>query len=61
MDPEKSRRDNIGKTKESIAHLEEAQVAAAKDVRDASKGVLADLKRFQGEKEDDLKRYMVSA
>lgn len=61
VDPEKSRRDNIGKTKESIAHLEEAQVAAAKDVRDASKGVLADLKRFQGEKEDDLKRYMVSA
>lgn len=61
VDPEKSRRDNIGKTKESIAHLEEAQVAAAKDVKDASKGVLEDLKRFQGEKEDDLKRYMVSA
>lgn len=60
VDPEKSRRDNIGKTKESIAHLEEAQVAAAKDVRDASAGVLRDLKRFQGEKEDDLKRYMVS-
>lgn len=60
VDPEKSRRDNIGKTKESIAHLEEAQVAAAKDVRDASKGVLDDLKRFQGEKEDDLQRYMVS-
>ena len=33
---------------------------AAKDVRDASKGVLGDLKRFQEEKEDDLKRYMVS-
>ena len=30
-----------------------------KDVKDASAGVLKDLKRFQGEKEDDLKRYMV--
>lgn len=30
-----------------------------KDVRDASFGVLQDLKRFQLEKEDDLKRYMV--
>lgn len=32
-----------------------------KDVRDASAGVLQDLKRFQLEKEDDLKRYMVRA
>ena len=31
-----------------------------KDVKDASAGVLKDLKRFQLEKEDDLKRYMVS-
>ena len=30
------------------------------DVKDASAGVLKDLKRFQLEKEDDLKRYMVS-
>lgn len=33
---------------------------AHEDVKDASNGVLKDLKRFQGEKEDDLKRYMVS-
>ena len=32
---------------------------SAQDVKDASAGVLKDLKRFQGEKEDDLKRYMV--
>jgi hypothetical protein len=31
------------------------------DVKDASAGVMKDLKRFQGEKEDDLKRYMVSS
>ena len=30
-----------------------------RDVKDASAGVLKDLKRFQFEKEDDLKRYMV--
>lgn len=29
------------------------------DVREASAGVLKDLKRFQLEKEEDLKRYMV--
>jgi hypothetical protein len=60
VDPERSRRDNIGKTKESISQLEQAQTASAQDVKDASAGILKDLKRFQGEKEDDLKRYMVS-
>jgi sorting nexin-41/42 len=59
VDPERSRRDNIGKTKESINQLEQAQAASAQDVKDASAGVLKDLKRFQLEKEDDLKRYMV--
>ena len=29
------------------------------DVKDASAGVLKDLKRFQKEKEEDIKRYMV--
>jgi hypothetical protein len=60
VDPEKSRRDNIGKTKEAISQLEQAKAAAAQDVKDASAGILRDLKRFQAEKEDDLKRYMVS-
>ena len=60
VDPEKSRRDNIGKTREAIGHLEQGQVAVAKDVTDASAGVLKDLRRFQDEKEDDLRRYMVS-
>jgi hypothetical protein len=30
-----------------------------KDVKDASAGVLQDLKRFQKDKEGDLRRYMV--
>jgi len=60
VDPERTRRDQIGKTRESIGQLEQAQQASQQDVRDASAGVLKDLKRFQAEKEDDLKRYMVS-
>ena len=40
--------------------LEQALNASEQDVKDASAGVLKDLKRFQLEKEDDLKRYMVS-
>lgn len=60
VDPEKTRRDTIGRTKESIAQLEQAQVAVAQDVKDASASVLKDMKRFQREKEDDLRRYMVS-
>jgi hypothetical protein len=60
VDPERTRRDTISKTRESIEQLELAQVAVAQDVRAASTSILQDLKRFQTEKEDDLKRYMVS-
>jgi len=60
VDPEKTRRDTITKTRESISQLEQAQVASAQDVKDASASVLKDLKRFQREKEDDLKRYMIA-
>ena len=59
VDPERTRRDQIGKTKESLVHLEQALDISDQDVKDASAGVLKDLKRFQLEKEDDLKRYMV--
>ncbi|KAJ8108813.1 hypothetical protein ONZ43_g6314 [Nemania bipapillata] len=60
VDPERTRRDTIGKTRESIEQLEQAQVAIAHDVRTASASILQDLKRFQNEKEDDLKRYMLA-
>ncbi|KAK1756211.1 hypothetical protein QBC47DRAFT_379427 [Echria macrotheca] len=60
VDPERTRRDTISKTRESIEQLEQAQVASAQDVKDASASVLKDLKRFQREKEDDLKRYMLA-
>ncbi|KAL8956955.1 MAG: hypothetical protein Q9193_005654, partial [Seirophora villosa] len=60
VDPERTRRDTIGKTRESLVHLEQALEVSEKDVKDASAGVLKDLKRFQLEKEDDLKRYMMA-
>ena len=41
--------------------LEQALEVSEKDVKDASAGVLKDLKRFQGQKEEDLRRYMVSS
>lgn len=58
-DPERARRDQIGKTKESLVQLEQALEVSEKDVKDASAGVLKDLKRFQSDKEDDLRKYMV--
>ena len=60
VDPERTRRDQISKTKESLVQLDQALEVSEKDVKDASAGVLTDLKRFQKEKEDDLQRYMVS-
>lgn len=59
QDPERARRDALGKTKESLSQLEQALEVSQKDVKDASSGVLQDLKRFQEQKEDDLRQYMV--
>lgn len=42
-----------------LVQLQQALEVSEQDVKDASAGVLKDLKRFQLEKEDDLKRYMV--
>ncbi|KAK3187239.1 Sorting nexin, cytoplasm-to-vacuole targeting pathway/endosomal sorting [Lecanicillium sp. MT-2017a] len=60
VDPERTRRDTIGKTRESIGQLEQAQVVSEKDVKEASASVLKDLQRFQKDKEDDLRRYMLA-
>jgi len=58
-DPERTRRDQMGKTKDSLTQLEQALEVSEKDVKDATQGVMKDLKRFQKEKEEDLTRYMV--
>ncbi|KAH7408638.1 sorting nexin-like protein-41 [Phaeosphaeria sp. MPI-PUGE-AT-0046c] len=59
VDPEKTRRDQIGKTRDSLVQLEQALGVAEKDTKDASSGVMKDLRRFQEEKENDLRRYMM--
>ncbi|KAJ5179924.1 hypothetical protein N7492_003134 [Penicillium capsulatum] len=60
VDPERTRRDQIGKTRESLIQLEQALEVSEKDVKDASAAVLQDLRRFQKDKEADLRRYMVA-
>ncbi|ATY60813.1 sorting nexin-41 [Cordyceps militaris] len=60
VDPERTRRDTIGKTRESIGQLEQAQVVSEKDVKEASASVFKDLRRFQNDKEEDLRRYMLA-
>jgi len=60
VDPERTRRDMIGKTRESIEQLEQAKVVSEHDVKEASASILNDLKRFQGENEEDLRRYMLA-
>ncbi|KAH0603365.1 uncharacterized protein H6S33_007687 [Morchella sextelata] len=59
VDPERTRRDNIGKTHEQLSQLEAAKEVAEGDVKDASKGVLRDLRRFQRGKEEDLRAMMI--
>lgn len=59
-DPEVTRRNNIGKTREQISQLEIALAAAKEDVELVSDSVKKDLERFQRTKEEDLKQMMVS-
>ncbi|KAF8466707.1 hypothetical protein BDZ91DRAFT_696548 [Kalaharituber pfeilii] len=60
VDPETTRRNNIGKNKERLQQLEQALHAAEGDVKEATNGILKDLRRFQKEKEEDLKRMMIA-
>lgn len=60
VDPEATRRSNIGKTREQISQLEEAMGAAKQDIQDASSSVKRDLERFQTQKEQDLRKIMRS-
>lgn len=60
VDPERTRRDQIGKTKESLVQFEQALEVSEKDVKDASAGVMKSLQEYQSEKEEDLRSYMVN-
>lgn len=57
-DPESSRRQGIGKTREQIGQLEQALKVAQKDIVVASESVEKDLDRFRAEREADLKRII---
>lgn len=54
-DPESTRRNNIGKTREQIQNLEAGVQATRSDLRYASQVIQADLDRFQRQKVTDLK------
>jgi hypothetical protein len=58
VDPERTRRDNIGKTRELLVQLEGAEKAVEKDVEEAGRAVLKDLRRFQAEKIKDMKNML---
>lgn len=58
-DPEATRRNNIGKTREQIQQLEFALAASKEDVEQVNDSVKTDLLRFQKTKEEDLKKMMV--
>ncbi|KAA8911462.1 hypothetical protein FN846DRAFT_774047 [Sphaerosporella brunnea] len=58
VDPERTRRDNIGKTRELLVQLEGAEKAVEKDVEEAGRAVLKDLRRFQAEKVKDMKNVL---
>lgn len=57
-DPEASRRQGIGKTREQIGQLEQALKVAQKDIVVANESVEKDLERFRAEREADLKRMI---
>ncbi|ODQ65085.1 hypothetical protein NADFUDRAFT_24919 [Nadsonia fulvescens var. elongata DSM 6958] len=59
-DPETTRRNNIGKTREQISYLRAALDAAKEDLKAASNSIKTDLDRFQQSKEKDLRLMMIS-
>ncbi|CAO3645534.1 unnamed protein product [Cunninghamella echinulata] len=60
VDPVATRRNQIGKTKDAIAVLEEALEITRNDLYGISKDVQADLDRFQQEKIKDLKEMLIA-
>ncbi|KAK8865924.1 sorting nexin-41 [Kwoniella newhampshirensis] len=59
VDPEATRRANIGKTRDNISQLEDSLQASAQDLKYASTTLQADLDRFQRQKVADLKQMTI--
>lgn len=60
VDPEATRRANIGRTRDNIAQLEDSLQASAQDLKYASTTLQADLDRFQRQKMVDLRDMCVA-
>uniref|UniRef100_U9V033 PX domain-containing protein n=1 Tax=Rhizophagus irregularis (strain DAOM 181602 / DAOM 197198 / MUCL 43194) TaxID=747089 RepID=U9V033_RHIID len=60
VDPEATRRNSIGKTRESIIQLEEAKVTTAEDLKNISASIQEDLDRFQRQKIRDLRDMLLN-
>ncbi|WWC66257.1 uncharacterized protein I206_100158 [Kwoniella pini CBS 10737] len=59
VDPEATRRANIGKTRDNISQLEDSLHASAQDLKYASTTLQADLDRFQRQKVADLRNLAI--
>ena len=59
VDPEATRRANIGKTRDNISQLEDSLQASAQDLKYASTTLQADLDRFQRQKVADLRQLTI--
>lgn len=59
VDPEATRRANIGKTRDNISQLEDSLQASAQDLKYASTTLQADLDRFQRQKVADLRQMTI--
>ncbi|GBB97663.1 hypothetical protein RclHR1_03030007 [Rhizophagus clarus] len=60
VDPEATRRNSIGKTREYIIQLEEAKVTTADDLKNISVSIQDDLDRFQRQKIRDLRDMLIN-
>ncbi|KAF9935434.1 Sorting nexin, cytoplasm-to-vacuole targeting pathway/endosomal sorting [Linnemannia zychae] len=60
VDPEATRRNNIGKTRDAIAQLEEQLEATNSDLDKISRAVQGDLDRFQLQKTKDLRDILLA-
>ncbi|KAF9170044.1 Sorting nexin, cytoplasm-to-vacuole targeting pathway/endosomal sorting [Mortierella sp. AD011] len=59
VDPEATRRNNIGKTKDAIAQLEEQLETTNADLDNISRAIQADLDRFQRQKIKDMRDILL--
>ncbi|CAG8509171.1 7414_t:CDS:2 [Acaulospora morrowiae] len=59
VDPEATRRNSIGKTRESIIQLEEALETTKADLKNISISIQNDLNRFQRQKISDIRQILI--